>query len=191
MSVLLDEVNAATFKSQFPRNFPYLPVWIAGKSYAKDEIVFYGDEFFSSVVDDNTSDDFSDSEYWVKAKDVLISDYVNDCDINRAFKEANVVFNDGLCGTDESAKLMFLYLAAFYLAYDLSVAAGGAYGSVNFPATEVKVGSVSEGYYIPKAYLEDPILGFYARNGFGLKYLNMLYPRLVGNVGVVAGWSLP
>ena len=191
MSVLLDVVNADTFKAQFPRNFPYLPVWVYGKSYAKDAIVFYDDKFYSSVVDNNSSDDFTDEYYWVIANGVEKTDYVCDCDIDRAFKEANVVFNDGLCGTDESAQLMFLYLAAFYLAYDLSVAAGGAYGSVNFPATEVKVGSVSEGYYIPKAYLEDPILGFYARNGFGLKYLNMLYPRLVGNVGVVAGWSLP
>jgi hypothetical protein len=30
---------------------------------------------------------------------------------------------------------------------------------------------VSEGYYIPKVYLENPVLGFYARNGFGLKYI--------------------
>jgi hypothetical protein len=191
MSVLLNVVNADTFKSQFPRNFPYLPVWIYGKSYAKDDIVYNNGVFYSSVVDNNSSDDFTDEYYWVVASGVQKTDYVCDCDIERAFKEASVTFNEGLCGVDEDAQLMFLYLAAFYLAYDLSVAAGGAYGSVNFPATEVKVGSVSEGYYIPKAYLEDPILGFYARNGFGLKYLNMLYPRLVGNVGVVAGWSLP
>jgi hypothetical protein len=66
-----------------------------------------------------------------------------------------------------------------------------AYGSVNFPVTSVTVGSVSESYYVPKAYLEDPVLGFYARNGFGLKYLSLVYPNLIGNVGVVAGWSLP
>lgn len=190
MSELLNVVNADTFKAQFPRNFPYLPVWIYGKSYAKDALVYNNGDFYTSVVDNNNSDDFTDEYYWVKTSGD-VTDYVCDCDIERAFKEANVVFNDGLCGTDESAQIMFLYLAAFYLAYDLSVAAGGAYGSVNFPATGVKVGSVSEEYYVPKAYLEDPILGFYARNGFGLKYLNMLYPRIVGNVGVVAGWSLP
>lgn len=191
MSVLLSVINAETFKSQFPRNFPYLPVWTYGKSYAKGDIVYNNGVFYSSVVDNNYSDDFTDGYYWEKATGIEKTDYVCDCDIERAFKEANVVFNDGLCGTDENAQLMFLYLAAFYLAYDLSVAAGGAYGAVNFPATGVKVGSVSEEYYVPKAYLEDPILSFYARNGFGLKYLNMLYPRIVGNVGVVAGWSLP
>ena len=190
MSVMLSILNCDDFKNQFPRNFPYLPVWIEGKSYAKGDVVYYEGTFYSSVVDDNYSDDFEDEYYWEKV-DGDVTDYVGDCDIDRAFKEANVTFNEGLCGTDESAQLMFLYLAAFYLAYDLAVAAGGAYGAVNFPATGVKVGSVSEEYYVPKAYLEDPILGFYARNGFGLKYLNMLYPRLVGNVGVVAGWSLP
>ena len=191
MSEMINIVDVAMFKAQFPRNFPYLPVLEYGKSYAKDDIVYFNGTFYSSVVDNNSSDDVTDEYYWVVANGIQKSDYVCDCDIERAFKEASVTFNEGLCGIDEDAQLMFLYLAAFYLAYDLSVAAGGAYGSVNFPATEVKVGSVSEGYYIPKAYLEDPILGFYARNGFGLKYLNMLYPRLVGNVGVVAGWSLP
>ena len=190
MPEILNILNIASFKSQFPRNFPYLPVWTYGKSYAKGDIVYHDGSFYVSSDDNNFSDDFTDEYYWVKT-DGDVTDYVGDCDIQRAFKEASVTFNERLCGIDESAQLMFLYLAAFYLAYDLSVAAGGAYGAVNFPATSVKVGSVSEQYYVPKAYLEDPILGFYARNGFGLKYLNMLYPRLVGNVGVVAGWSLP
>lgn len=190
MSVFLDKLNCDDFKSQFPRNFPYLPVWIQGKSYAKGDLVYYDGKFYTSADDNNSSDDFTDEYYWIETTGD-VTDYVSDCDIQRAYREANVTFNEGLCGVDESAQLMFLYLAAFYLAYDLSVAAGGAYGAVNFPATSVKVGSVSEQYYVPKAYLEDPILGFYARNGFGLKYLNMLYPRLVGNVGVVAGWSLP
>lgn len=191
MSEMMNIVDVAMFKAQFPRNFPYLPVLEYGKSYAKDDIVYFDGTFYSSVVNNNSSSDVTDEYYWVVANGVQKIDYVCDCDIERAFGEASVSFNEGLCGIDKDAQLMFLYLAAFYLAYDLSVAAGGAYGSVNFPATEVKVGSVSEGYYVPKAYLEDPILGFYARNGFGLKYLNMLYPRLVGNVGVVAGWSLP
>jgi len=190
MSVFLDKLNCDDFKSQFPRNFPYLPYWMSGKSYAKGDLVYYDGQFYTSVIDDNMSDDFTDEYYWeLTSGDV--SDYVGDCDIERAFKEANATYNDALCGTDETAQIMFLYLAAFYLAYDLSVAAGGAYGAVNFPATSVKVGSVSEQYYVPKAYLENPILSFYARNGFGLKYLNMIYPRIVGNVGVVAGWSLP
>ena len=190
MSVFIETLNCDDFKGLFPRNFPYLPIWTPGKSYAKGDVVYYQGSFYISVDDNNLSSDFTDGYYWEKTEGDA-TDYVGDCDIQRAFNEANVTFNDGLCGTDDVAKLMFLYLAAFYLAYDLSVAAGGAYGAVNFPATGVKVGSVSEEYYVPKAYLEDPILGFYARNGFGLKYLNMLYPRLVGNVGVVAGWSLP
>lgn len=190
MSVFFEKLNCSDFRSQFPRNFPYLPTWTYGKAYAKDELVFFEGNFYTSAVNNNTSDDFTDTDYWTPSAG-NITDYVTDCDIERAYKEANVTFNDGLCGTDEDAQIMYLYLSAFYLAYDLSVAAGGAYGSVNFPATGVKVGSVSEQYYVPKTYLEDPILGFYARNGFGLKYLNMVYPRMVGNVGVAAGWSLP
>ena len=103
----------------------------------------------------------------------------------------NVNFNRELALNCESAKLIFLYLWAFYLAYDLSLAQGGAYGNVNYPVTSVTVGSVSESYYVPKAYMEDPILSFYARNGFGQKYLSLVYANALGNVKVVSGWSLP
>lgn len=118
-------------------------------------------------------------------------DYVLDCDIERAFKEADACYNISLLGKDDTGKLIFLYLAAFYLAYDLSVAAGGAFGQVNFPATSVKVGSVSESYYIPDSIANNPMLSLYMSNGFGKKYLSLVYPKLVGNVGVVAGWSQP
>ena len=141
------------------------------------------------MVDNNTSD-VSDTEKWAIVNDSL-ENYVSDGDIERARREAVVNFNYELAEDKEAARLIMLYLWAFYLAYDLSLAQGGAYGSITYPATSVTVGSVSESYYVPKAYLENPILGFYARNGFGLKYLSLVYAKTIGNVSVVAGWSLP
>ena len=141
------------------------------------------------MVDNNTSD-VSDTEKWAVVNDSL-ENYVSDGDIERARREAVVNFNYELAEDKEAARLIMLYLWAFYLAYDLSLAQGGAYGSITYPATSVTVGSVSESYYVPKAYLENPILGFYARNGFGLKYLSLVYAKTIGNVSVVAGWSLP
>lgn len=185
----LSKITVENFKALFPRNFPYLPLYDDGKTYFKDDIVYVEPNFYQSLVDDNT-DPVTVEKKWAVVKDST-SNYVLDTDIRRAFGEAVVTFNQGLFDNCESAKEAYLYLVAFYLAYDLSLAQTGAYGQVGFPATEVRVGSVSEGYYVPKAYLENPVLGFYARNGFGLKYLNMVYPKLVGNVGVVAGWSLP
>lgn len=188
MSVV-SELTVADFKELFPRNFPYLPYYNEEKTYFCGDIVYLEPNFYQSLVDNNNSP-VEDGGYW-QVVNVDKNDYVSDEDITRAWGEALLSYNESLFGEDDFIKESFLYLVAFFLAYDLSLAQTGAYGAIGFPATEVKVGSVSEGYYIPKVYLENPVLGFYARNGFGLKYLNMVYPKLVGNVGVVAGWSLP
>ena len=188
MSVI-DDLTVEDFKKLFARNFPYLPVYEDGKTYFKGDIVYVEPNFYESLVDNNNLP-VSDDTAWVVVKDD-INNYVSDADIERAWAEALTSFNLKLGGTDESTKIIFLYLVAFYLSYDLQLASGGAYGQIVWPATSVTVGSVSETYYIPKIFLENPVLSFYTRNGFGLKYLNMIYPKLVGNVGVVAGWSLP
>lgn len=177
------------FKAQFSRNFPYLPIWDSEKVYFEGDVVYVEPNFYQSLINNNTSL-VTDADDWQPYND-SINNYVSDGDIERAKKEAIVNFNEILALNEENAKLIFLYLWAFYLAYDLSLAQGGAYGSVNFPVTSVTVGSVSESYYVPKAYMEDPILSFYARNGFGLKYLSLVYANALGNVKVVAGWSLP
>lgn len=186
-------VTVEDFKGYFTRNFPYLPIWQADKVYNTGDVCYYNNLFYESQTDNNSEEPIIEGELssnWQKIED-SVDNYVSDADIERAFGEATVNFNKALVGSCQEARIAFLYLAAFYLAYDLSVASGGAYGMVNFPATAVTVGSVHESYYVPQAYLEDPVLGFYAKNGFGQKYLSMVYPKLIGNVGVVAGWSLP
>lgn len=182
-------ITVDDFKAQFSRNFPYLPIWDSTKVYFEGDVVYVEPNFYQSLINDNTAE-VTDDESWQVIND-SVANYVSDGDIERAKGEAIVNFNIGLTQGCENARLCFLYLWAFYLAYDLSLAQGGAYGGVNFPVTSVTVGSVSESYYVPKAYMEDPILSFYARNGFGLKYLNLVYANALGNVKVVAGWSLP
>ena len=186
---LYDEITVEDFKAQFARNFPYLPLWDSEKTYFEGDEVYVSPNFYQSLIDNNTSA-VTDTGKWLVIND-SVDNYVSDADIERAKIEAIASFNTELYSSEEIGRLIFLYLWAFYLAYDLSLAQGGAYGSVTFPVTDVTVGSVHEGYYVPKAYLEDPILGFYARNGFGLKYLNLVYAKTIGNVKVVAGWSLP
>lgn len=188
MSVI-DDLTVEEFKEFFSRNFPYLPAYQEGKTYFTGDVVYESPNFYQSLIDENLSP-LSNESAWKIIKDSM-ENYVTDKDIEKAWQEATVSFNLDLCGCDENAKIIFFYLVAFYLAYDLQLAAGGAYGQVVFPATSVSVGSVAESYYVPQAYLENPILSFYARNGFGLKYLNMVYPKLLGNVRAVGGWSLP
>lgn len=182
-------VSVDDFKAQFSRNFPYLPVWDSDKVYFEGDVVYYEPNFYQSLVDNNTSE-LTDEDSWQVFND-SVTNYVSDSDIEKARNEAVVNFNKELTTGCENTRICFMYLWAFYLSFDLSLAQGGAYGSVNFPVTDVTVGSVSESYYVPKAYMEDPILSFYARNGFGLKYLSLVYANALGNVKVVAGWSLP
>lgn len=187
--MIYDTITVSDFKTQFSRNFPYLPVYDSQKVYFEGDEVYSEPNFYQSLVNNNSAP-LTDDKSWSVVDD-SVDNYVTDSDIERSKLEAVASFNKGLTTSYDVARLVFLYLWAFYLSYDLSLAQGGAYGSVNFPVTDVTVGSVHEAYYVPKVYLEDPILGFYARNGFGLKYLNLVYAHTVGNVKAVAGWSLP
>lgn len=187
--MIYDNITVEDFKAQFSRNFPYLPLYEADKVYFEGDEVYVEPNFYQSLINEN-SKPITDDKSW-QVIDDSINNYVSDADIERAKAEAIANFNVALTPAPETARLVFLYLWAFYLSYDLSLAQGGAYGSVNFPVTDVTVGSVHEAYYVPKVYLEDPILGFYARNGFGLKYLNLVYANTIGNVRAVAGWSQP
>lgn len=187
MSNIYDELTVDDFKLRFANNFPYLPVWEEGKVYFEGDEVYVSPNFYQSLVNNNTAE-VTDTASWEVVQD-SIANYVSDGNIENAKLEAISNYDPELSTDNDNGKLIFLYLWAFFVAYDMSVTDSG--GSVTFPATDVTVGSVHEGYYVPKAYLEDPVLGFYARNGFGLKYLNLVYARTIGNVGVVAGWSLP
>ena len=99
--------------------------------------------------------------------------------------EARVNFNEGLFDDCETKKLMFLYLTAFYLTLDFQNAmnANGGFGLVQSKS----VGSVSESYATPTWALKNPTYSVYAKNGYGLKYLALLTPYMVGNIIIAKG----
>lgn len=176
-----------TFREKFARNFPFIPYYDSEKTYKKDDIVYdtEGEAYYKSLKDDNTAElDMADS--WGTPTSDEIAEYVTDKDILFAKDEADGVANEAFV-TD----LAYLYLIAFFLCYDLDLASAGASGTTSFPAKRKRVGSVDEEYAIPKWIEDDPIFSFYARNGFGLKYLTLIRPYLVGNVEVVMGWTSP
>jgi len=189
MANVVETLTIEDFKKLFARNFPYLPVYNPEKVYFTGDVVYEEPNFYTSLIDENKAS-LDDTESW-KVTNESVEDYVTDKDIGRAWKEAAAAYNPTLIVDCAANSTTFLYLVAFYLAYDLQLASSGAYGQIAFPARDVRVGSVSEGYYVPQIYMEDPILGFYARNGFGQKYLSLVYLYTIGNVGVVPGWSLP
>lgn len=118
-------------------------------------------------------------------------EYVLDSDIQKAFMEAQILFNQALFGSNADITLVYLYLTAFFLVNDIGTAGAGLSSTGGFPVSSRTVGSVSESYEIPKAYVDNPTYSFYAKNGYGLKYLNLVLPMLVGNVGAVYGGTRP
>lgn len=128
---------------------------------------------------------------------------IQDNDIQRAINEAAISFNPGLwdghtaLGQTTELNIAYLYLAAHYMT--LNIQGAGGLSSVNFgrgvkstgggTIQTKSVGSVSIAYAIPDDVAKSPILGQYMRTDFGQKYLTLLAPRLVGNVGIVSGQS--
>ncbi len=189
----LNTITVADFKSQFMRGFPFLPVYDPAALYNAGRRVYYAPAllFYDCLVNGTTGiTPGTDATIWTLAADDT-DNYVQDFDITNAFAETQAVFNQGLFGPDAVIKLAYLYLAAHYLCNDLKASAAGIAASAAFPVTGRTVGSVSESYAIPAAYLESPVYSFYTGSAYGLKYLSMVLPSLVGNIGAIQGWTDP
>jgi len=119
------------------------------------------------------------------------SDKIMDADISRAFSEAKANFNQSLFSDDDILKLAYLYLTAHYMVLDLRTSMSGIAGGGEFSVASKSAGSISESYAIPAAYIDNPLLSYFAKTGYGQKYLSIVMPRLVGNIGAVGGWTNP
>lgn len=114
-------------------------------------------------------------------------DTVNDADITRAFSEAILVLNQAIYPNDATIKMMYLYLTAHYLVLDLRAASASLESGASFPVNSRTVGSASESYSIPQRYLDSPLLAMYTQTAYGMKFLSITLPNLVGNVVSVWG----
>ena len=171
------QITVDDFKTQFPRFTPvYLPVYVEGKTYFNGDIVYYNELFYQCIVENTVELPTVKTDWKLINQDVL--NYTRDEDIENAMAEASVNFNESLFD-DEQAKLIFLYLTAYYLTYDLQNATGAVQTGV---ITSKSVGSVSESYGIPTSFLNNPMYSLYAKNGYGLKYLSLIIPYLQGNL---------
>lgn len=178
--ISIDNITVADFKALFSRDFPYLPEWVNGKIYFKDDVVYYEGNFYKSLSDNNNSEP-SNTSNWVATEDNE-QNYISDTDISRAFVEAKVNFNPRLFPNCEAIRMGFLYLSAHYLVIDLNNALNPlALGANGFTQSK-SVGSVSESYGLPQWMLNSPIYGLYAQTGYGRKYLSLILPALVGNI---------
>lgn len=186
----LSTITVDDFKSLFPRDFPYLRDWNATTSYSIGDQVGYDDKIYEALTANSNKQPDSNPSDW-KEIQIYDCDYVTDSDIERAFKEAQCVFNQSLWQDDDCLEQGYLYLTAHYLVMDLKNSTQGLNSSGDNPISSRSVGNVSEGYSVPEWVTKDPILVYYTKTGYGQKYLSLVLPNLMGNVASVAGATLP
>jgi len=116
---------------------------------------------------------------------------ITDVDLTKAFAEASFTFNPALFATVEDQKLGFLYLAAHYLVIDIQNSTQGLNGKYEGIMASKSVGSVSVGYTIPDWVMAHPIYSLLSQSKYGMKYLSLIIPLLVGNIGAVRGATHP
>jgi hypothetical protein len=139
------------------------------------------------------ADDFKDHFFrdFTYTDDEITPTGVCDADITKAFSEALANFNPSLFGDDATLLIAFLYLTAHYLCTDLQAAAQGANSTGIFPEVSKTVGSVSVTYHIPLWLTHDPVMSAFATTRYGMKYISIVRPLLVGGVAVFQGATTP
>ncbi len=183
----LNTITVQDFKDLFFRDFPYLNVWLSSAIYNTDDEVYYEvNKLFYRCLNDSVNTVPTNVTDWVQYSDSVYN-YILDADIEKAFAEAKVNFNQALFSTDEEITLAFLYLAAHFLVIDIRNSSQGVNSKGNYNAQSQTVGNVSESLYIPDKIANNSIFQMYTTTGYGMKYINLVAPRLVGRVVAVRG----
>lgn len=184
-------ITVADFQAKFFRDFPYLNIYSSTTTYNAGTTVYFGVLFYTAIQNGLLNIlPGSDATKWQLVAG-QVNDFVLPQDIENAFLEAEAIFNDALFNGDATVKLAYLYLTAHYLVNDLRTATQGIESSGNFPVSSRSVGSMSESYEIPETYSKNPQLAFFTTSGYGMKFLSLILPNLVGNFGAVCGGTNP
>lgn len=109
-------------------------------------------------------------------------EHVRDVDICRAFNQAEINFNEGLFGTLQTFTEAFMLLSAHFLCVNLLNSSQGLGGAGTWLTNSKAVGNVTESFSIPDKILRDPFLAMYSKTSYGMTYLQLIMPLLVGNV---------
>jgi hypothetical protein len=110
-----------------------------------------------------------------------------DADIGKAFGEANLLMNPNLWNSQEAWTIGYMYCAAHFLVIDLQMSSQGISGVGNWLTTSKSVGSISESFQIPQRILDNPELAAFSKTNYGMKFLQLILPQLVGQIFSVYG----
>ncbi len=185
----LTTITVAQFQAQFFRDFQYLPSYSSTATYNAGSLIYYTDGNFYQCLSNgtiNTPPVPAAPQIW-KQVTLNPNDYVLDQDITNAFTEAQMLMTQQFFSSTATITLAYLYLTAHTLVMSLRNSNMGLNSTPEWTASSRSVGGISETYELPERFKDDPILQGYLKTGYGLKYVNMLMPYLVGNVQSVEG----
>lgn len=177
---VIENITVEDFKEYFTRDFPYLPIYNEENIYKIGDVVYNAPYFYESLVNDNQQP-LTDVDSWKKVAGDK-NDYILDSDITKAFGQAKINFNEELFGEEETIKIAYLWLTAFYLVIDIQASSSGLASSFQGFTSSKSVGDVSESFSIPQWMMNSPIFGYYYNNAYGRKYLSLLAPYCTGNI---------
>ena len=126
---------------------------------------------------------------------------VRDADIQKGLNLASTIFNPCLFDTTDvgggatEANMAYLYASAHFLVLDLRAAGGltkknlgkGARAQGEGPLGSASVSGVSTSYVWPSRVTDNATLFQLTKTPYGQAYLQILTPKLVGNVALVLG----
>lgn len=116
---------------------------------------------------------------------------VRDKDINTAFGQAGLNFNPGLFAAQAGYAEAFLLLTAHFLCTNLLASSQGLGGAGEWLVNQKAVGNVSASFDIPDRIKRSPFLSAISKTSYGMTYLNVITPLLVGNVAGLCRQASP
>ncbi len=109
-------------------------------------------------------------------------------DIGSAYSSVNAFsLNQGLYSNQASYTLGYLYMAAHFLVQNLRASSQGINGQFNWLQQSKGAGSVNEAFAIPERVLHSPMWSMFTKTNYGMMFLQLISPRLIGNIISVQG----
>jgi hypothetical protein len=116
---------------------------------------------------------------------------VRDTDVTRAFTSAKTVFNAGLWPDQETCSEAFLLCSAHFLCTNLNAGGQGLRGQGWWLLGSKGMDGMSQSQIVPERVQRSPLLASLSKTPYGLQYVTIMIPFMVGNVVCVQGDTTP
>jgi hypothetical protein len=119
------------------------------------------------------------------------NDTVMDSDIATAIQGASFNINESLFDTQDNFVFAYNYLVAHCLVQNIRASTQGLAGVYTWLESSKAVGSVSQVHLIPHYIMNNPIIAMISKTTYGAKYLELILPRMIGNMQSAEGSTQP